>query len=49
MTNLYLLMLDKMGAHTEKLGDSTGETTHLTDVWFSAEDGGPGFKSNPVH
>jgi hypothetical protein len=32
MTNLYLSMLDKMGVHTEKLGDSTGETTHLTDV-----------------
>jgi hypothetical protein len=32
MTNLYLSMLDKMGVHTEKLGDSTGETTHLADV-----------------
>lgn len=32
MTNLYLSMLDKMGVRTEKLGDSTGETTHLADV-----------------
>jgi hypothetical protein len=32
MTNLYLSMLDKMGVHTEKLGDSTGQTTHLADV-----------------
>jgi len=32
MTNLYLSMLDKMGVHTEKLGDSTGEATHLTDL-----------------
>jgi hypothetical protein len=32
MTNLYLSMLDKMGVHTDKLGDSTGETTHLADV-----------------
>lgn len=32
MTNLYLSMLDKMGVHTEKLGDSTGETIHLADL-----------------
>jgi hypothetical protein len=32
MTNLYLSMLDKMGVHTDRLGDSTGETTHLADV-----------------
>jgi hypothetical protein len=32
MTNLYLSMLDKMGVHTGKLGDSTGETNHLADV-----------------
>jgi len=32
MTNLYLSMLDKMGVHTEKLGDSTGQTVHLADV-----------------
>ena len=32
MTNLYLSMLDKMGVRTEKLGDSTGETNHLTGV-----------------
>ena len=32
MTNLYLSMLNKMGVHTEKLGDSTGETNHLADV-----------------
>jgi mono/diheme cytochrome c family protein len=32
MTNLYLTLLEKMGAHTEKLGDSTGQATHLSDV-----------------
>jgi hypothetical protein len=32
MTNLYLALLDKMGVHTEKLGDSTGYAEHLTDV-----------------
>jgi hypothetical protein len=32
MTNLYLSMLAKIGVHTDKLGDSTGETTHLADV-----------------
>jgi hypothetical protein len=32
MTNLYLSMLDKMGVHTEKLGDSTGEANYLADV-----------------
>jgi hypothetical protein len=32
MTNLYLSMLDKMGIHTDKLGDSTGEATHLSDI-----------------
>jgi hypothetical protein len=32
MTNLYLSMLDKMGVPTDKLGDSTGRITHLTDI-----------------
>jgi hypothetical protein len=31
MTNLYLTMLDGMGVHSEKIGDSTGELDHLTD------------------
>ena len=32
MTNLYLAMLDKMGVHTDKLGDSTGVASHLSDL-----------------
>ena len=32
MTNLYLALLEKMGVHTEKLGDSTGQAAHLADV-----------------
>jgi len=32
MTNLLLSMLDKVGVHTEKLGDSTGTLQHLSDV-----------------
>jgi hypothetical protein len=32
MANLFLALLDKMGVHTEKLGDSTGQAAHLTDV-----------------
>jgi hypothetical protein len=32
MTNLLLSMLDKAGVHTEKLGDSTGQLQHLSDI-----------------
>ena len=32
MTNLLLTMLDKIGVPAEKIGDSTGEITHLSDV-----------------
>lgn len=32
MTNLLLTMLDKVGVPAEKIGDSTGEVTHLSDV-----------------
>ena len=32
MTNLLLTMLDKIGVPSEKIGDSTGEITHLSDV-----------------
>jgi hypothetical protein len=32
MTNLLLTMLDKAGVQAEKIGDSTGEVTHLADV-----------------
>jgi hypothetical protein len=32
MTNLYLTMLDGMGVHPEKIGDSTGKLEHLTDL-----------------
>jgi hypothetical protein len=32
MTNLWLALLDRMGVHTDKLGDSTGEATHLSDI-----------------
>jgi Protein of unknown function (DUF1552) len=32
MTNLYMTMLDGMGMHPEKIGDSNGEVNHLSDV-----------------
>ena len=32
MNNLFLSMLDRMGVHTEELGDSTGRLEHLTDL-----------------
>jgi hypothetical protein len=32
MNNLLLSMLDKAGVRTEKLGDSTGELQHLSDI-----------------
>ncbi len=32
MTNLYVAMLDHMGVTPEKVGDSTGELEHLTDL-----------------
>jgi hypothetical protein len=32
MNNLYLSMLDRMGVHTEFLGDSTGKLEHLAGV-----------------
>ncbi len=32
MTNLLLTMLDKMGVPAEKIGDSTGEIDHLSEV-----------------
>ncbi len=32
MTNLFLTLLDKMGAPAEKLGDSNGRVEHLSDV-----------------
>lgn len=32
MTNLYLTLLDCMGAHPEKIGDSTGKVEHLTEI-----------------
>ncbi len=32
MTNLYLTMLDSLGVHEEKIGDSTGALDHLTDL-----------------
>jgi hypothetical protein len=32
MTNLYLTMLDMAGVREEKIGDSTGKVTHLTDM-----------------
>jgi hypothetical protein len=27
MTNLYVTLLDRMGVHEDKIGDSTGELT----------------------
>jgi hypothetical protein len=32
MTNLYLTLLERMNVPTEKLGDSTGQLQHLTDL-----------------
>ena len=32
MTNLYLTLLDRMGVHPEKIGDSTGKFDHLSDL-----------------
>ncbi len=32
MNNLFLSMLDRMGAHTDQLGDSTGRLEQLTDL-----------------
>jgi hypothetical protein len=32
MTNFFLTILDKMGAHRDKLGDSNGRVEHLADV-----------------
>jgi len=32
MANLFLSMLDSMGARTDSLGDSKGELEHLTDL-----------------
>ena len=32
LTNLLLAMLDKAGVRTDKLGDSTGELQHLSDI-----------------
>jgi hypothetical protein len=32
ITNLYLTLLDRMGVHPEKIGDSTGKVEHLTEV-----------------
>jgi hypothetical protein len=32
LANLHVTILDKMGVHTEKFGDSTGRVERLTDV-----------------
>jgi hypothetical protein len=32
ITNLYLSLLDRMGVHPEKLGDSTGKVEQLVDL-----------------
>jgi hypothetical protein len=32
VTNLYLALLDRLGVHPEKLGDSTGRTEQLSDL-----------------
>jgi hypothetical protein len=32
MTNLYLSLLERMDVHPEKIGDSTGKLTTLTDL-----------------
>lgn len=32
ITNLYLTLLDRMGVHPEKIGDSTGKVEHLSGI-----------------
>ena len=32
MTNFFLTLLDKMGAHPETLGDSNGRVQHLSGI-----------------
>ncbi len=32
MTDLYLTLLDRLGVHPEKIGDSTGKFDHLSDL-----------------
>jgi hypothetical protein len=32
ITSLYLTLLDRMGVHPEKIGDSTGKVEHLTEL-----------------
>jgi hypothetical protein len=32
ITNLYLTLLDRVGVHPEKIGDSTGKVEHLSDL-----------------
>ena len=32
MNNLYLALLERMGAHTETLGDASGKLEHLSDI-----------------
>ena len=32
LTDLYLTLLGRMGMPTERVGDSTGELAHLTDL-----------------
>jgi hypothetical protein len=32
ITNLYLTLLDRVGVHPEKIGDSTGKVEHLTEL-----------------
>ena len=32
MTNLYLSLLERMDVHPEKIGDSSGKLTTLTDL-----------------
>jgi hypothetical protein len=32
MTNLYLTLLDRLGVHSEQLGDSTGRVEHVTGI-----------------
>jgi hypothetical protein len=32
MTNLFLTMLDKAGVRPEKIGDSTGQIEHISEL-----------------
>ena len=32
MTNLFLTLLDRLGVHRDRIGDSTGRIAHLSEL-----------------